>query len=128
VQPYFGLLLALFQRVEAGQATVVISAVSEAELLVLPMVEQDEAAIERILDLLSENGVDVVEVDRAIARRAAQLRAVARRAGRRSLKLPDAMVIATALERGCDVVVGNDREWQKLDEVPYLLLDDIIDV
>jgi len=116
----------LFQRVESGQARIVISAISEAEILVRPMMEQNELAIERIADLLSEEGIDVVEVDRAIARRSAHLRAASKRAGSKPLKLPDAMIVATALDTGCDLVLGNDREWKKLEGLPFLLLDDII--
>jgi predicted nucleic acid-binding protein len=117
----------LFQRVEAGQATIVISAISEAELLVRPMVKGNEEAIERIADLLSEDGIEVLEVDRAIARRSAMIRAAQLRSGRKSLKLPDAMIVATALDARCDVIVGNDKDWKKLEGLPFLLLDDIIE-
>jgi predicted nucleic acid-binding protein len=126
-QPYFDLLLPLFQRVEAGQATIVISAISEAELLVRPMVKGNEEAIERIADLLSEDGIEVLEVDRAIARRSAMIRAAQLRSGRKSLKLPDAMIVATAFDARCDVIVGNDKDWKKLEGLPFLLLDDIIE-
>jgi predicted nucleic acid-binding protein len=115
----------LFQRVEAGQATIVLSAVTEAELLVRPMLEANESAIERIADLLSEDGIEVIEVDRAIARRSALIRAGQQRAGRKSLKLPDAMIVATALDARCDAIVGNDKDWKKIEGLPLLILDDI---
>lgn len=116
----------VFQRVEAGQATIIVSAITEAEILVRPMMDENEDAIERIADLLSEDGIDVVEVDRAIARRAARLRAAAKRTGSAPLKLPDAMIVATALDARCDLVIGNDRQWTKLEGLPFLFLDDII--
>ncbi len=100
----------------------VVSAVSESEILVRPMRDKNADAIERIADLLSEDGIQVVEVDRAIARRAALLRA-----GHKPLRLPDAMIIATALDAGCDAIVGNDHEWSKLKGIPFVCLDDIID-
>jgi predicted nucleic acid-binding protein len=85
----------------------------------------NEEAIERIADLLSEDGIEVIEVDRAIARRSAMIRASQLRAGRKSLKLPDAMIIATALDARCDVIVGNDKDWKKREGLPLLFLDDI---
>ncbi len=91
------------------------------------MMDGNEEAIERIADLLSEDGIEVVEVDRAIARRAASLRAMAKRSGRAPLKLPDAMIVATALDTRCELIVGNDKEWKKLEGLPFLFLDDIID-
>jgi predicted nucleic acid-binding protein len=111
----------LFERVQARQATFVISAVSESEILVRPMRDKSAEAIERIADLLSEDGINVVEVDRAIGRRAAQLRA-----NHKPLRLPDAMIIATALDAGCDAIIGNDHEWSRVKGIPFVCLDDII--
>lgn len=121
LQPYSGVLVPLLERVQAKQATLIVSAISESELVVRPMRDENAEAVERIADFLSEDGVRVVEVDRMIARRAAQLRA-----GHRPLKLPDAMIIATALDTGCDLILGNDYEWKKLRGIPFVLLDDVI--
>ena len=84
------------------------------------MREGNVEAIERIADLLSEDGLEVVPVFRPTARAAAELRA------RHGLKLPDAIIVATALAAGCDVIVGNDKEWRKLQEIPYVRLDDVV--
>jgi predicted nucleic acid-binding protein len=111
----------LFQRVQAGNLSLIVSAITEAELLVRPERDQDAAAKERISDLLSEDGIFVVNVERRIARRAAALR------GRTKIALADAIIIATALETGCDAIVGNDGEWaRKLDDIPFVRLDDIL--
>lgn len=109
------------QRVQQQQARLVLSAVTEAEVLVRPLERGDDEALERIGDLFSEDGIRVVPIDRQIARRAARLRAM-----HRPLRLPDAMIVATALECGCDMVLGNDAEWSKLRDVPFVRLDDII--
>ena len=121
LQPYFDLLVPLFQRVQNRQATMILSVVTESELLVRPFRDRDAEAVERIGDLLSEDGIDVVEVSRGIARRAALLRA-----NHGALRLPDATIIATAIDAGCDLIVGNDAEWSKLKDVPFARLDDII--
>lgn len=75
VEPYFSALQPVFQRVMDGRLSIVASVVTEAELLVQPERTGDRLAVERIGDLLSEDGIYEGPVDRRIARRAAVLRA-----------------------------------------------------
>ncbi len=111
----------LFDRVLRNQLVVVVSAATEAELLVRPMRERDQVAIDRITDLLSEDGFEVVDIDRRIARMAARLRTVNR------LSMMDAMIMATAVEARCEAVVGNDHEWAaRVADPPYVLLDSVV--
>jgi predicted nucleic acid-binding protein len=111
----------VFRRVQAGTLTILLSAITEAELLVRPERDGNQAAKERIGDLLSENGIYVLGVDRKIARRAAAIR------GRTSLKLPDAIIVATALETDSDAIVGNDGKWTNKEvEIPFIRLDDVV--
>ena len=56
--------------------------------------------------------MQLAEVTYSIARTAAGMRAMTR------LALPDAIVIATAIERGADVVATNDRQWPSSVEDP----------
>lgn len=102
------------------QADVVVSVVTEAELLVRPHRKGDTEAVERIAGILSEEGIHVVALGRPVARSAAELRA------RHGLALSDAIIVATALSAGCDAIVGNDGRWRRIREVPYLHLDDLV--
>ena len=97
------------------------SVVTEAELLVRPKRQGRADVEERIQDLLSEEGIYVLGVDRRIARRAADLRA---RTG--GFKTADALIMATALETACDAVVGNDKAWAKVPDLPFVRLDDLV--
>lgn len=120
-KPYYDVLLPVFRRVQAGDLSIIVSAMTEAELLVRPERTKNDTARERIADLLSESGIYVVGVDRKIARRAAVIRANTR------LKLPDAIIVATALETDCEAVVGNDGEWATREvEIPFIRLDDVV--
>lgn len=94
--------------------------ITESELLVRPERTGDASEYERITDLLSEDGIQVVPVDRRIARLAAGLR------GRLGLRLADAIIAATAIQTGCDAIVGNDRDFDRLKEVPFVRLDDLV--
>jgi predicted nucleic acid-binding protein len=120
-QPYHDALVPVFRRVQAGSLTVVVSVITEAELLVRPEKEDNEAARERIADLLSEEGFWVVATDRRIARKAAALR------GRQNFKLADAIILATAIETGCEAIVSNDGEWSKKPaEIPVIRMADLV--
>ena len=118
-EPYVSFLIPLLQRVQRGEANLIVSVITEAELLVRPQREGDLEAIERIGDLLSEDGIYVVGVDRRIARRTASLRAEKR------LRLADAIIVATAIETECEAIVGNDGDWRRLNEIPFVCLDDL---
>jgi predicted nucleic acid-binding protein len=60
-------------------------------------------------------------LDRVVARRAALVRAESR------LQLPDAIIVATALEEGCDAMVGNNASMaQRGMGIPYLYLGNYI--
>ena len=113
------LLLPVFRRVQRGEAEVVVSVITEAELLVRPLGDGNFDAVERVGDLLSEDGFRVVAVDRRIARRAAALRAEHR------LGLPDAIIAATAIVTNCEAVISNDSAWQRLDSLPLVSLDQL---
>ena len=126
-QPYLGLLLPLFRRVQRGEATIFASVMTEAELLVHAEQRQSPEAAELIRDLLSEDGIYVINADRRIAKRAAQIRGAALRQGTdKKMAIPDAIIIATAIETGCDAVVGNDAAWRGRTEIPFVYLKDAV--
>ena len=77
-----------------------IGATVYAELMVRPLQQRSDATVDGFLDAA---GVRFVPTDRAIARRAARLRA-----DHPALRLPDAMSLATAL--------GSDATLLTLDE------------
>jgi predicted nucleic acid-binding protein len=121
VEPYHALLDRLFRECQAGARTIVLSVISEAEMLVKPLREDDTLQVELIETLFQEpEHVEVCPVDRKVARQAAQLRA------RLGLRLDDAFIVATAVEAGCDALVGNDALCaRRVADVPYLYLDEM---
>jgi predicted nucleic acid-binding protein len=120
VEPYFPLLLPLFQRARDGEAELFLSVITEAELLVRPNRLGDREAIEKIADFLSEDGIHVVEVTRRIGRSAAAIRTT------NKLGLPDALIIATADVVGCDAIVGHDKDWAGRGTAPFVWLGDLV--
>lgn len=89
------------QQIVTARHGIVISALTVAEVLVRPA--QAGAAEAVRADLMSLRP-RIVDVDADLAARAAQLRAT-----RSGLRLPDAIVVATALLAQCDYLVTTDQ-------------------
>lgn len=119
-EPYARLVTALFRACEEGRLTVVIPTLVVAELLVAPMCDGDEAALERMALLLDHfPNVTVAPLSRQAAQLAARIRAS------HGLATPDALIVGTALESGCAAVIGNDKRWRSRFETPrYVVLAD----
>jgi predicted nucleic acid-binding protein len=77
-------------------AEIVIGASVYAEVMVRPLAHGTGAKVDEFLDAI---GATLHPIDRELARRAASLRA-----RHRSLRLPDALSLATALTAGAELV------------------------
>jgi predicted nucleic acid-binding protein len=91
-------------RLAAGDE-LLLSATVYAETIVRPLQQRTDATVDEFLD---SAGIAVVPIDRAIARRAAALRAE-----HPSLRLPDAMSLATAIATG-STLVTLDRKLRRI--------------
>jgi predicted nucleic acid-binding protein len=88
---------------------IAVPASAYAEVLVAPARRGGDAR--RVVDdFLADLPADVEPITRQVAARAAELRASH---GPR-LKLPDALVAATAIHLGADRILTTDRRWPKL--------------
>ena len=118
-EPHADLVAAMLGRVEGGHALGIVSTIVEMELLVRPLRQQDFAFVVGLdLFLRNERNWVLRDVDRAVARSAAAIRANS------GMKAPDALIAATAALEGCDAIIGNDRGFARASDVPYLVLDD----
>jgi predicted nucleic acid-binding protein len=80
---------------------IVLSASVYAEIMVRPMARRADAKVDEFLDAINAT---VIPIDRSIARLAAQLR------GRhRSLRLPDALSLATAIATDAELLTLDNR-------------------
>ena len=92
---------ALVRSLLAQRRSLLISAVTYAEILVHPLRQSDESAIDEFLERAR---ISIVPMDRAIAAAAARLRAFD------ALKLPDAMTCATADACGAELATFDDDQ------------------
>lgn len=81
-----------------------------AEILVAPN-RRGDAAVAEVEAFLADFAIRLEALTPAIARAAAKLRSDSR-----SLRLPDALVLATAEELGADVVLTGDESWAQISD------------
>ena len=118
---FLPLVASLFKDADAGRRTIVTSAVTLLEVLVVPYRVGDLPLASRYEDLLTRaRGVRLVELDRSQLRAAAQLRALYR------VRTPDALQLAAALSNRCKAFVTNDRVLPALPGLRIIQLRDYL--
>lgn len=95
---------ALAVAVDGGDR-LAVSASAFAECLVGPARHGADATTV-VVDLFERLPIEVVPVDATVAATAARLRA-----SHRTLRLPDAFVVATAIEARADQLITTDHRW-----------------
>lgn len=99
----------VFDSAEAGEATIVISTVTIAEVLAGPLRAGNELLTAQYRQALTRGaGWQVVPLDVEVAVEAARIRAAYR------LRLPDAIQVATAIHAGAAALVTHDRALRKV--------------
>ncbi len=95
---------ALADALHAGDR-LAMAASAFAECLVGPA-RRGAAGVQTVRNLAERLPITIIAVDIEIATVAARLRAA-----HRSLRLPDALVIATAMQERADQLITTDRKW-----------------
>lgn len=114
---YLPALLPLFAAADREELTIVTSALTLLEVLVVPYRAGNLALASRYDALLNRSrGILLRDIDRAQLLAAAQLRAVT------AVRTPDALQLAAALSEGCTAFVTNDQRLRSLPSLPVLQL------
>lgn len=83
------------------------SMITASELFVRPIRSGSERVTFMHDFLTNYPGLTLLPVDLMVAMQAATLRST------RSVRLPDALIVATGLLAGCEAIVGNDERWRR---------------
>lgn len=114
-------LMQFFEQIQTGALMGITSELTLAELLVKPCrggnLEQQALYKKAIAN---RQNVWVVPVFRDLLIDAATIR------GSTQLKLPDAIHAATALRSECTTFLTNDRQFQKLTDIPIVLISEVV--
>ena len=118
---YLRLVKPIFEAIDRGVIEGVASSLTFLEVLVQPYRADNLALAERYEAFLTRSrGLRLIEIDRAVLRGAAQLRAKA------NLKPPDSIQLATALATYCSAFLTNDRAVPAIPGLKVLQLRDYL--
>jgi predicted nucleic acid-binding protein len=117
---YMDLMREVIRRVNGGMVAACTSVITLTEVLVQPKRVGDTRLANEYQDLLLHSrNFTMLAVDVAIADRAATLRAA------HTLRTPDAIQVAAALEVGCEAFLTNDGRLGRVRDLRVLVLDDL---
>lgn len=110
----------LYQHLYERDCQIVTSELTYAECLVKPLKEQHEGSIRTYEEvLLQSDVVHLIPVSLSVLRHASIIRANS------SMKLPDAIHVATAKEAHCAYIVSNDRKLTLSEGIENIYLSEI---
>lgn len=116
-QRYTRAVTGVLNRVARGEWAGVVSEITLLEILTQPL-RKGQPEVADSYELLLERfpHLEIHPVDREVTLRAAALRA------RYGMRAPDALILATGLSHGADLVVTNDRAWRRVREIEVMCL------
>lgn len=113
-------LIELFKSNDLGDFRFQTSTLTLIELLVQPFRKQNLKLAGRYEQIITEsNNIDIFDVDLEIAKQAAKLRADY------NFKTPDAIQLATGLEKNAGLFLTNDKELNKIREIEVVTLEEL---
>lgn len=99
----------IIRNAEKNNINIVVSPLTLTELLTKPYIMADKENIKFIKNsFLSLNNLEIKDINIKIADKAAELR------GALKLRTPDAIHLATALDRNCNTFYTNDNHFKNL--------------
>lgn len=119
---YFSVVRPLFKGIEQGTWQGAISVITLMELTVHPWRSGKQQVARKYESVLANYpNLTLFDVNRDVARRAAQLRAL------HNLRPADALQVAGAVANGATVWVTNDKQLRRLGEIiDVVILDDLL--
>jgi len=115
-----GVLARLFQLNDNGEFAFITTSVTLLEVLVKPLKDEKTGIAQQYRDILTTApGIEILDITTQIAERAAQLRA------KYSLRTPDAIQLAAAIESGADYFLTNDLRLKAVAEVRIVTVSEL---
>ena len=120
VEPYRTLLEPMWQEAQDGNITIVSSPLIVIEALVKPLRDGNTEIESQYRELFGSNAVRLLDASYQVFEDAASIRAET------GLKTPDAIHAATAIRAECTLFVTNDTDFRRVQELPIVVLDDLL--
>ena len=124
VKPYNLLAEKIFQNIVDENIRGFLSVISITEFVAKPLVDKKETDVESFKQFLVSLPIQVLEVNYETAELTGKLRSQYP-----SVPTPDALIVATALENNCDILITNDKRLKKLEVygITVLVLKDFVE-
>ena len=117
---YLPVVAPFFQAIDSGALIAVVSPITLAECLIIPLRTGATDLQRNFLDLmLNGSGTEFQLIDGDCAERAADIRA------RYNLTLLDAFQIAVAMSAGCEALLTNDTTLRRAPGMRILIADEL---
>ena len=120
VEPYRTLLEPMWQEAQDGNITIVSSPLIVIEALVKPLRDGNTEIESQYRELFASNAVRLLDASYQVFEDAASIRAET------GLKTPDAIHASTAIRAECTLFVTNDTDFRRVQELPIVVLDDLL--
>lgn len=121
VSPYADLLHPVFSLLENHALRAVTSTITIAEILTKPFADKNFSLADEIkFALKSYSALSVASIDEKLGEVAALIRA------RYTIRLPDALQVAAAVQGEATLFLTNDKRTKKFDALQVLLLSDFV--
>ena len=121
VEPYHGLLMPMWEEAKVGRFTLASSELVALETLIRPL-RDGNARLEMLFrSILASAEMGLIPATLTTWVDAAHIRAET------GLATPDALHAATALGAGCAVFITNDTDFRRVDGLPVVVLDDLVE-
>ncbi|HEY7558640.1 MAG TPA: PIN domain-containing protein [Candidatus Binatia bacterium] len=121
VAPYADLLDPVFGLVESRTLGAVTSTVTFAEILTKPFADKNFSLVDEIkFTLKTFAALTVLSIDEKLAEAAAHIRA------RYTIRLPDALQVAAAIQGAATLFLTNDKRVKKVEGLEVIVLSDYL--
>jgi predicted nucleic acid-binding protein len=121
VAPYADLLDPVFSLLENHGLRAVTSTVTFAEILTKPFADKNFSLADEIkFTLKSFSSLSVASIDEKLGEAAALIRA------RHTIRLPDALQLAAAIQGEATLFLTNDKRVKKVDALEVVVLSDFL--
>jgi predicted nucleic acid-binding protein len=110
----------VFSSNDKGDFVFITSSITLLEVLVKPLKEGQTKLVEKYINILTNaRGIEIFDITKALAIKAAELRA------KYNLRTPDSKQLATAIEYHADYFLTNDIRLKSVVEINSIVLSEL---
>lgn len=111
-------IIELFKKIEKHEISAYTSIISLLEILSAPEIQLNQALEETYKNFfINFPNLNLIQLDISVSTKAAELRRIYK------IKLPDSVILATAIVSGADVLITNDLRLKQVKEIKIVTLD-----